>query len=107
MPSCSPRCEADPYFELPPPKSTGRDHFNLEWLERHLEARTYAPADVQRTLVALTGRTVVAAIDQLCSGVAELLVCGGGANNALLIREAGDAISLRGHCTRLRNTAYR
>ncbi|HTR57028.1 MAG TPA: anhydro-N-acetylmuramic acid kinase, partial [Casimicrobiaceae bacterium] len=78
--------EADPYFKLPPPKSTGRDYFNLDWLERHLKP-TYAPADVQRTLVALTARTVVGALDQLCSGAAELLVCGGGANNALLIRE--------------------
>ena len=78
--------EADPYFKLPPPKSTGRDYFNLEWLERHLKP-TYAPADVQRTLVALTARTVVGALDQRCSGVAELLVCGGGANNALLIQE--------------------
>ena len=40
------RCLTDPYFELPPPKSTGREVFHASWLQRHLAAATIAPADV-------------------------------------------------------------
>jgi anhydro-N-acetylmuramic acid kinase len=84
------RLESDPYFELPPPKSTGRDYFDLAWLEKKLEAG-HAPADVQRTLLALTARSVAGAVRRHCAGVAELFVCGGGANNAVLLRELAAA----------------
>jgi anhydro-N-acetylmuramic acid kinase len=86
--------EADPYFKLPPPKSTGRDYFNLVWLERHL-APAYAPADVQRTLVALTAKTIAAAVDAHSTSAAEVLACGGGANNALLMKELQMALAPR------------
>src|SRR5450755_2522614 len=81
---------AEPYFALEPPKSTGRDRFHLRWLAKHLRA-TYAPQDVQRTLIALTAQTIVAAIDVYCMGAEEVLVCGGGAQNAALMHalEAG------------------
>ncbi len=50
---------ADPYFDRPPPKSTGRDLFNAAWLERHLAAFPAAdPTDVQATLAELSVRTV-------------------------------------------------
>src|SRR5215471_5001157 len=64
--------EADPYFKLPPPKSTGRDYFNLGWLERHL-APSHAPADVQRTLVALTASTIASAVIAHCKSATEAL----------------------------------
>src|SRR5262249_30707210 len=64
------------------------------WLERHL-APSHAPADVQRTLVALTARTIAAAVDAHCSGATEVLACGGGANNALLMRELKIALAPR------------
>jgi anhydro-N-acetylmuramic acid kinase len=86
--------ESDPYFELPPPKSTGREHFSLAWLERHLKA-SYAPVDVQRTLVALTGRTIATAVSRYSLDAAEILVCGGGANNALLMRDLEAALKPR------------
>jgi anhydro-N-acetylmuramic acid kinase len=81
---------AEPYFALGPPKSTGRDRFHLRWLAKYLRA-TYAPQDVQRTLIALTAQTIVAAIDVYCMGAEEVLVCGGGAQNAALMHalEAG------------------
>jgi anhydro-N-acetylmuramic acid kinase len=86
--------EADPYFKLPPPKSTGRDYFNLAWLERNL-APSYAPADVQRTLVSLTAKTIAAAVDAHCRSASEVLGCGGGANNALLMHELKVALAPR------------
>jgi anhydro-N-acetylmuramic acid kinase len=83
---------AEPYFETPPPKSTGRDLFNAGWLAtrlaRHAERRSPAPdpADVQATLLALTARTIAGAVIAAgCANDAELLVCGGGAKNSALM----------------------
>jgi anhydro-N-acetylmuramic acid kinase len=92
--------EADAYFALPPPKSTGREYFNLAWLERYLKTPN-APVDVQRTLVALTARIIAAAIGSHCSGATDVLVCGGGANNALLLHDLEAALAPR----RMRTTA--
>ncbi|MBV8379896.1 MAG: anhydro-N-acetylmuramic acid kinase [Paucibacter sp.] len=74
---------SEPYFSLPPPRSTGRDLFNRAWLTRYLSG-TEKPVDVQATLLELTARTVV---DSLPAEPQELLVCGGGAlNDALMAR---------------------
>ena len=85
---------ADPYFTLPPPKSTGRDRFNLRWLQRKLSA-TFAPADVQRTLTALTAQTIADAIITHCAGATEVLVCGGGAHNLTLMRDLAAGLAPR------------
>src|SRR5258707_91352 len=47
---------ADPYFAVPPPKSTGRDHFNPQWLQGrlHQHGASERPVDVQATLAELT-----------------------------------------------------
>lgn len=79
---------ADPYFAAPPPKSTGRDYFNDAWLGR-FELGRLAPQDVQATLTALTATSVARSIELFCGGADELLVCGGGAHNACLMRELG------------------
>ena len=80
---------AEPYFALPPPKSTGRDLFNAQWLETRLlasGARTRLPAqDVQATLAELTARTAADAVHRHAGRVKELVVCGGGAFNADLM----------------------
>lgn len=75
-----------PYFHLRPPKSTGREHFNLNWLRRELSGirRPPDPVDVQRTLCELTARSVVDAIDAYGPGEERVLLCGGGAKNPLL-----------------------
>ena len=93
--------ECDPYFASPPPKSTGRDRFNVAWLERHLGALRSSPAaeDVQRTLLALTARTIADAVAAWCEGADEVLFCGGGANNGLLASELGSALEPRASAT--------
>lgn len=81
---------SEPWFALPPPKSTGRDLFNLRWLDDRLAAfdgPTPAAQDVQATLLRLTARTVANAIDAAGADVRELYVCGGGAHNPGLMRE--------------------
>ncbi|WP_172412560.1 anhydro-N-acetylmuramic acid kinase, partial [Raoultella ornithinolytica] len=75
-----------PYFAGQGPKSTGRELFNLPWLESHLAALPPLPAaDVQRTLLELTARSIIDSLQQAQSDTAELLVCGGGAHNGALM----------------------
>lgn len=88
---------SDAYFERPPPKSTGREHFHLEWLTRHLAglATTPAAADVQATLAELTARSVVADIDRYLPGCTDIAICGGGARNSDLMRRLRAAAGQR------------
>jgi len=73
----------DNYFQLSYPKSTGKEYFNLVWLNvRNLQA--YRPIDVQATLTELTAMTIAKAIQALTSQ-AEILLCGGGAYNSYLL----------------------
>ncbi|MCW8833847.1 MAG: anhydro-N-acetylmuramic acid kinase, partial [Colwellia sp.] len=47
----------DEYFQLKPPKSTGREYFNLSWLEKQLSHfDTITPQDIQATLTAFTAK---------------------------------------------------
>ena len=85
---------AEPFFGFPPPKSTGRDHFDLRWLDRHLDA-SFAPVDVQRTLCVLTAQTIADAVNEHCEGATEVLVCGGGALNGALMGDLGEALRPR------------
>lgn len=79
---------ADSYFSRKPPKSTGREYFNEKWLfERYPLLTDLAPQDVQRTLVRLTVRGILDAIDKTQPQTEELFVCGGGALNPLLMQE--------------------
>jgi anhydro-N-acetylmuramic acid kinase len=77
---------AEPYLALSPPKSTGRDLFNPEWLGMHLDGREIEPKDVQATLTRLTARTIGQSIARFLAGVGDVIVCGGGALNATLMR---------------------
>lgn len=79
------RLLSDPYFAAAPPKSTGREVFHLAWLQRHIGTVEFAPADVQATLVALTARSVADAIARHAAGTSEILVCGGGVHNPVLM----------------------
>jgi len=79
---------AEPYFAAAPPKSTGRDLFNAHWLDGLLARMDWRGRheDAQATLAALTARTIADAIRTHAGGATDLLICGGGANNATLLR---------------------
>lgn len=86
---------AEPYFALSPPKSTGRDRFNLVWLETRiaaLDGPPPAPRDVQATLLALTCKTVASALRASAPDTEELLVCGGGVHNPALMQGLARAL---------------
>jgi anhydro-N-acetylmuramic acid kinase len=74
----------EPYLALPPPKSTGRELFNMTWLQNELGPRARRPEDVQATLLEYTAATIAAAARRYAPGAA-LYVCGGGAHNAMLL----------------------
>jgi anhydro-N-acetylmuramic acid kinase len=74
----------EPYLRLAPPKSTGRELFNLPWLENKLGLFSRPPRDVQATLQQFTACTLAAALRQYAPGAA-LYVCGGGARNLGLL----------------------
>lgn len=75
---------AEPFFAAPPPKSTGRDLFNADWLAAHLTPDC-RPADVQATLLKLTVYAIHHAVLAHCPGAEEVYVCGGGARNDALL----------------------
>jgi anhydro-N-acetylmuramic acid kinase len=78
----------DAFFRRLPPKSTGREHFNIEWIDRIVRGtrRRIPPADVQATLLELTAVSIANALRRHAPRCAELLVCGGGVHNPLLMR---------------------
>ena len=79
------RLIADPWFALPPPKSTGREQFHLPWLEAQSGPGFPAPADVQATLLELSAVTVANALRATQPDTARVLVCGGGVHNRVLM----------------------
>ncbi|MGQ4660576.1 anhydro-N-acetylmuramic acid kinase [Lysobacter sp. F6437] len=79
----------EPWFALPPPKSTGREHFHLDWLQSRL-AGNEAAADVQATLLELSAVTIADALHAQQPRTRRLLVCGGGVHNARLLRRIGE-----------------
>jgi anhydro-N-acetylmuramic acid kinase len=88
------KLKAEPYFQAPPPKSTGRDYFNLEWLAATLDGLKPKPSagDIQATLTRLTGETIADAIRRHAPETQEVLVCGGGAYNLVLMNTLAETL---------------
>ncbi|MFJ4950490.1 anhydro-N-acetylmuramic acid kinase [Streptomyces sp. NPDC088760] len=75
----------DPYYRRPAPKTTGKEHFHLPYLEGALDAvPTPAADDVLATLTRLTAVTVADACR--AHGVTQLVASGGGTRNPVLMR---------------------
>ena len=77
---------SDPYFAVAPPKSTGFEHFNLRWIESH-GTDDIEPGDVQATLCALSAETIANDVQRLPLDLTDVLVCGGGVHNPVLMQE--------------------
>ena len=83
----------DPFFQAPPPKSTGRDLFHAAWLQAHLKhVAGLSPADVQATLAALTAQSCANELMHHAPAAKRLLVCGGGAYNQHLMNLLNQAL---------------
>ncbi|MDP4301890.1 anhydro-N-acetylmuramic acid kinase [Leptothrix discophora] len=85
---------SEPFLDLPPPKSTGRDLFHAAWLDTALAAHgsPISPEDVQATLCELSARTIAADVLRSTPAPSELLVCGGGALNRRLMKRLQAAL---------------
>ena len=81
---------ADPYLQLEPPKSTGREHYNLSWLKAHDQLSEVSPVDVQATLLEFTVTTAIQAVARWANRCEQLLVCGGGRLNITLMERLAD-----------------
>jgi anhydro-N-acetylmuramic acid kinase len=79
------RMLADPFFAKTPPKSTGRDDFHLEWLQKYIAADNINAEDVQATLLHLTAHSALQALQLHAPQTQTLVICGGGARNAALL----------------------
>lgn len=78
----------DSYLHQSHPKSTGTDHYNLDWLEATVtNLEQYSPSDIQATLLTFTVKTISHALQQLEAMSGRLFVCGGGAQNQALMSE--------------------
>jgi anhydro-N-acetylmuramic acid kinase len=85
---------AEPFLHQAPPKSTGRDLFHPTWLAHHLSGYAHAnAADVQATLTEFTARACVNDVLRHAAQASELIVCGGGALNGLLMQRLQAGLS--------------
>ena len=81
---------SDPFFAGSGPKSTGREVFNLTWLDGHLARLLhYRDQDVQATLLELTAQSIIESLRNAQQSTEALLVCGGGARNGALMARLG------------------
>jgi anhydro-N-acetylmuramic acid kinase len=79
------RMMADSFFSKVPPKSTGRDEFHLEWLQKQIDSDNINAEDVQATLLQLTVDSALQALERYAPQTQILIVCGGGARNTALL----------------------
>jgi anhydro-N-acetylmuramic acid kinase len=86
------RLMEEPFLGKAPPRSTGRELFNLDWLESRLGGGA-SPADVQATLLEFTAATISEAILRFCGTPDEAFLCGGGARNRRLAARVGERLS--------------
>ncbi len=85
----------DPYFTLAAPKSTGREYFHLDWLRQRVDVTAMAAEDVQATLLALTVRTIADAVEREGHAIGEVVACGGGVHNRILMDALARALAPR------------
>ncbi|WP_151814445.1 anhydro-N-acetylmuramic acid kinase [Acinetobacter ursingii] len=91
------RLQAHEFFSKEPPKSTGREDFNIDWLDDQLadwrndeleyDELEDTPENVQATLLKLTTRAIKKAIYRSDLDTGEVYVCGGGAYNSHLLEQ--------------------
>lgn len=92
LPALLSRLLAEPYFEQPAPKSSGRELFNLPWLDARLDGAE-DPQAVQATLLELTADSIAGAVKASGARVSRLIACGGGAHNDTLMKRLAQRLA--------------
>lgn len=80
----------DPYFKQAPPKSTGFEYFNIDWLAKFINDEK--PVDIQATLTELTAITISDSVKHYVDNCQGIYICGGGVHNDFLIKR------IKTHC---------
>ncbi|MDG2502697.1 MAG: anhydro-N-acetylmuramic acid kinase [Porticoccaceae bacterium] len=93
--------KAHPFLAQSAPKSTGREEFNLPWLEQQLQQFNLSAEDIQATVTAFTAQTLADCINNLDTAIDEVFVCGGGAFNSQLMAQLQSCL----HNVELQSTA--
>lgn len=75
---------SDPYFQKPAPKTTGKEYFNLAWLDSFIKNTPHSPENIHATLTQLTAQSIINALHNEYN-LDEIFICGGGMNNSTLI----------------------
>ena len=75
----------DPFVSRPPPKSTGKELYNLDYVIRTSVPFDCPTADVQATLLEFTAWSIATAVDRWGPGPGDVVVCGGGGHNQALM----------------------
>ncbi len=91
LPKLLEKLAAHVFFSATPPKSAGREEFNLDWLIGRLSGDESAQ-DVQATLLQLTTYGIAHAIETHCPNAQEVYICGGGARNTALMQSLRTAL---------------
>ena len=92
------RLMADDYLAAQPPKSTGFEYFNLDWLDAVITASGAGDVDavdVQTTLAEFTAASVAAAIERHAADAKQVFVCGGGVHNLDLMHRLARRLAPR------------
>ncbi len=79
------RMLSDSFFAKAPPKSTGRDDFHLNWLQKQIDPDNINAEDVQATLLQMTVDSALQALTSYAPQTQMLIICGGGARNIALL----------------------
>ena len=84
----------DTFIHQAPPKSTGREHYNLHWLDKQLENFGNIKADtVQASLCEFTAQSIRFSIEKYLPDTQTIIVCGGGAHNTHLMQRLNDSLA--------------
>ncbi len=91
----------DPYFSRLPPKSTGREYFGLQWLDRNLKKhrKRMLRKNVQATLCELTAASIAQAVERYAPDAQEVIACGGGTHNLALMFRLQALLGARQMCS--------
>ena len=86
------RLQSDPFVRRAPPKSTGKEAYHLGFIDRARQGLDLAPEDVQATLAEFTAWSVAESIARWGPGEGDVIACGGGRRNALLMRRLAERL---------------
>ncbi|OGU61035.1 MAG: anhydro-N-acetylmuramic acid kinase [Ignavibacteria bacterium GWF2_33_9] len=79
------RLLSDEFLHLSPPKSTGREKYNMQYLAEKIASQNIPNADVMCTLTEFTAEAISGNIRQFCKPESTIIVSGGGRNNTFLM----------------------